>query len=382
MAPVPVALRRATPARRIEGRPYVVGERGGRPLRAGLAARRVPAGRAGARRPPRGARRSRRCSRGLLVALAGFGLLRRRRWALARQAALAAMNAELERRVALRTEELNRSNAALAAEIAEREAAETRARRLRDDLAQANRLSILGQVTAGVAHEINQPLAAIRAYAETGGRLIDAGQPTEARGNLREIVGVADRIGAITQALRGFSRRAAGEIRPVAVEEAVDGALALLAGRIRDAGAEIVRAPRAPGVAVVAGRIRMEQILVNLLQNALDAVRDIPDPEIAIRIAAAPESVRISVEDNGPGIPPEVRDQLFMPFTTTKATGLGLGLVISGDLAREFGGALRLEPPGASVARPSPWNCRGRHERVRSSSSTTTPTSGGPRRRC
>ena len=112
---------------------------------------------------------------GLLLALAGLVMLRRRRWALARQAVLSAMNAELERRVAQRTEELNRSNAALAGEIAEREAAETRARRLRDELAQANRLSILGQVSAGVAHEINQPLAAIRAYAETGGRLLDAG---------------------------------------------------------------------------------------------------------------------------------------------------------------------------------------------------------------
>ena len=80
--------------------------------------------------------------------------------------------------------ELNRTNAALAAEIAEREAAETRVRRLRDELAQANRLSILGQVSAGVAHEINQPLAAIRTYAETGGRLLDAGQAGEARENL------------------------------------------------------------------------------------------------------------------------------------------------------------------------------------------------------
>ena len=211
-------------------------------------------------------------------------MLRRRRWALARQAALAAMNAELERRVALRTEELNRSNAALAAEIAEREAAETRARRLRDDLAQANRLSILGQVSAGVAHEINQPLAAIRAYAETGGRLLDAGEPAEARGNLREIVGVTERIGAITQALRGFARRGAGE-HPAGrrSRRRVDGALTLLAGRIRDAGVDRSSARRArPGVEVTAGRIRLEQILVNLLQNALDAVRDAADPTIAI----------------------------------------------------------------------------------------------------
>ena len=180
---------------------------------------------------------------GLLLVLAGYALLRRRRWALARQAALATMNRELERRVALRTDELNRSNTSLAAEIAEREAAEIRARRLRDDLAQANRLSILGQVSAGVAHEINQPLAAIRAYAETGGRLLDAGEAGEARGNFREIVAVTERIGAITQSLRGFARRGAGELRPVAVEEAVDGALTLLAGRIRDAGVAVHRTP-------------------------------------------------------------------------------------------------------------------------------------------
>ena len=261
------------------------------------------------------------------------------------------MNAELERRVAGRTDELNRSNAALAAEIAEREAAEVRARRLRDDLAQANRLSILGQVSAGVAHEINQPLAAIRAYAETGGRLLDAGETGEARGNLREIVGVTERIGAITQTLRGFARRGVGELRPVEVEAAVDGALTLLAGRVRDAGVTVVRAPRVPGAEVTAGRIRLEQILVNLLQNALDAVRDVADPTIRIEVSAGTGTVAVSVADNGPGIAAEVRDQLFMPFTTTKATGLGLGLVISGDIAAEFGGVLRLEPTeGAGAA--------------------------------
>ena len=134
-----------------------------------------------------------------------------------------------------------------------------------------------------MAHEINQPVAAIRAYAESGGRLLDAGQAGEARGNFREIVGVTERIGAITQALRGFARRGAGDLRPVVVEEAIDGALSLLAGRIRDAGVTIERAPRVEGAAVMAGRIRLEQILVNLLQNALDAVREAPEPTIAHR---------------------------------------------------------------------------------------------------
>lgn len=304
---------------------------------------------------------------GLLVAGAGFAMLRRRRWTLARQAALTVMNAELERRVAARTEELHRSNSALAAEIAEREGAETRVRGLRDELAQANRLSILGQVSAGVAHEINQPLAAIRTYAESGGRLLDAGHAADARDNLRQIVGVTERIGAITQALRGFARRGAGALRPIAVEEALDGALTLVAGRVRDAGVEIVRSPRQPEVRVVAGRIRLEQILVNLLQNALDAVRGVEAPTVTVTVTvtlvateAATEAttgattgaaVAVTVADNGPGIAPEVRDQLFMPFTTTKPTGLGLGLVISGDLAREFGGALRLDSgngPGAA----------------------------------
>jgi two-component system C4-dicarboxylate transport sensor histidine kinase DctB len=287
---------------------------------------------------------------GLLIAVAAYAVLRRRRWALARQAALSAMNAELERRVARRTAELNRSNTALAAQIAERETAETRVRVLRDELAQANRLSILGQVSAGVAHEVNQPLAAIRAYAETGGRLLDAGQARDARGNLREIVGLTDRIGAITQALRGFARRGVGEVGPIAVEDALDGALTLLAGRIRDSGVEIVREPRAPEVAVTAGRIRLEQILVNLLQNALDAVRDAADPTIAIRVVAGPDTVAVTVADNGAGVAPEMRDQLFMPFATTKPTGLGLGLVISADIAREFGGELRLEPPASGTA--------------------------------
>ncbi len=266
---------------------------------------------------------------GLLVAALTALALRRRRGARTRQEALAAMNAELERRVA--------------AEIAERESAETRVRRMRDELAQANRLSILGQIAAGVAHEINQPVAAIRTYAESGMQLLDGGETGETRDNLKAIVGVTDRIGAITQMLRGFSRRGTGGVGPVPVEEAIDGALALLAGRIRDAGAMIDRRPRLPGAAVLAGRIRLEQILVNLLQNALDAVRGVAEPLIRISVLATGSEVRITVRDNGPGLDGQARETLFMPFATTKEKGLGLGLVISGDLAREFGGELRFD---------------------------------------
>jgi two-component system C4-dicarboxylate transport sensor histidine kinase DctB len=288
---------------------------------------------------------------GLLAAAILGWLLRRRRWALARQAALALMNAELETRVAQRTDELNRSNQALAAEMAEREVAETRARRLRDELAQANRLSILGQIAAGVAHEINQPVAAIRTYAETGRALIAGGRTQDADENLQEIARVTDRIGSITQMLRGFARRSSGAVGPIEVDAALDGALALLAGRIRDAGATVERQPHPSDAKVVAGRIRLEQILVNLLQNALDATRGQADPRIDITVATHPETVTITVADNGPGLDAAVREHLFMPFHTTKESGLGLGLVISSDIAREFGGSLRLDSgngPGAA----------------------------------
>lgn len=270
---------------------------------------------------------------GLLACAGLVWLQRRRRFARA----LAVMNLELERRVA--------------EEVAEREAAETRVRRVREELAQANRLSILGQITAGVAHEINQPVAAIRTYAENGQQLLDAGDAGEARDNLGAIVRVTERIGGITRMLRGFARRGTAPIGPVPVDEAIDGALALLAGRIRDAGVRIDRPPPLPGLTVLAGQIRLEQILVNLLSNALDALRGRPDPGIVLSIDTTPERVTIRVADNGPGLDPRMRESLFMPFSTTKETGLGLGLVISGDLAREFGGSLALEPgdgPGAT----------------------------------
>ncbi|MEO5758755.1 MAG: sensor histidine kinase [Mesorhizobium sp.] len=286
----------------------------------------------------------------LLAGLMAFVILRRRRTRRLRQEALARMNAELESRVSTRTAELTRSNTALAGEITERENAEAKVRRLRDDLAQANRLSILGQIAAGVAHEINQPVAAIRTYAENAGRFLDGGKTEPASGNLSSIVAMTERIGAITNTLRGFARRASIAASPLPVHEAVDGALSLLSGRIRDSGVTIIRPRGGASPMVMASRIRLEQILVNLLQNALDALKDQPDPRIEIELAEKDDRVLISVRDNGPGLGPEAAGNLFMPFQTTKEKGLGLGLVISQEIAQELGGSLVLDPGGARGA--------------------------------
>lgn len=286
----------------------------------------------------------------LLTGLLAYVLTRRRRTRRLRQEALARMNIELESRVSTRTAELTRSNTALAGEITERENAEAKVRRLRDDLAQANRLSILGQIAAGVAHEINQPVAAIRTYAENAGRFLDAGKAEPASVNLTSIVSMTERIGAITSTLRSFARRPGVAASPLPVREAIEGALSLLSGRIRDSGVTIVKPRGTASPLVMASRIRLEQILVNLLQNALDAMKDRPDPRIEIDLAERDDRVLISVRDNGPGLGPEAAGNLFMPFQTTKEKGLGLGLVISQEIAQELGGTLRLDPDTAGGA--------------------------------
>jgi two-component system C4-dicarboxylate transport sensor histidine kinase DctB len=289
---------------------------------------------------------------GQITALLGLSLLlalgrivwRRRQAQAARQMALAQMNAELEARVEERTDQLRQSNTALAAEIAERETVEAKVHRLRDELAQANRLSILGQIAAGVAHEMNQPLAAIRVYAGNAKRFFAIGKPASAEDSLNEIVALTERIAGNTDTLRSFARRASSPAGSLAVEEAIDGALSLLSGRIRDTGVQLIRPPRDPALRVIASRIRLEQILVNLLQNALDALQGRPEPRIEILRAASTETVWLRVRDNGPGLDPAIRAALFMPFTTSKDKGLGLGLVISAEIARELGGDLRLTP--------------------------------------
>ena len=281
----------------------------------------------------------------VLLAFAALvaALLRRRQSVHRRQKVLTEMNAELERRVEQRTGELSRANDALAGEIEIREAAEHRVRRLRDELAQANRLSILGQIAAGVAHEINQPVSAIRAYADNAGRFLDGGRSQPARENMDAIGRMADRVGEITATLRSFARRATTEPGAVRLEQAIDGALSLLAGRIRDSGVAITHERGSPGPMVVASRIRLEQILVNLLQNALDALKGTEGGRITISVAETEDAVTVRVADNGPGIAPDIAETLFMPFVTTKETGLGLGLVISAEIAREFGGGLAFE---------------------------------------
>ena len=218
-----------------------------------------------------------------------------------------------------------------------------RTRTLRDQLSQANRLATLGQISAGVGHEIAQPVAAMRVFAENGEKLIARGRAEEASANFREIVGLADRLGLITGELRRFSRRQPGPRRLVRIGEIVDGALLLLRDRIVSMGVALQMPPADDlDIAVAAEHVRLEQVLVNLLQNALDAVGEAG--AVTIEVIRNEADVRVRLCDSGPGIGADEIAQLFQPFATTKPDGLGLGLVISRDIMRDLGGDLVFEP--------------------------------------
>ncbi len=259
---------------------------------------------------------------------------------------------ERARRRAERTEALEiavaERTADLSREIAERAAAEARAADLRDDLRQANRLAALGQITASVAHETAQPVAAIRNYAATGEQFLDRGAIEEVRGNLRAIDRLTERIGAVTAELRGFSRKGSGAIGPVSLAEVLDGAQLILKeglSRVRFTPPAI-----APDLMVLAGRVRLEQVVVNLLQNAIEALAGRADAAIALSLTTTPDTVTLIVADNGPGIAPEIASRLFTPFATSRAKGLGLGLIISQDIMNDLGGTLRLASSAVGAA--------------------------------
>jgi len=215
---------------------------------------------------------------------------------------------------------------------------------MRDQLVQANKLATLGQITAGVAHEINQPLAAISAYAGNALAFNRRGDHENASEAIEQVGMLTDRIGIITRELRGFARRSSNEVEAVAIEEALAGTALLLRDRMRMLGARLD--VQGEMVTVRAERVGLEQVLVNLIQNALDA------GALTITVTVTPHEhrVAIAVSDDGAGLTDEIRASLFMPFKSSKRNGLGLGLVICRDIVAGFGGTLTAATPPAGAA--------------------------------
>ncbi len=211
---------------------------------------------------------------------------------------------------------------------------------LKDRLMQSNKLSALGQIAAGVGHEINQPLAAIGLRAQNASKLINAGRNAEAVAALSEIGALTERAGAITGELRRFSRRADRKIGRVCLQSVIAGTELLLGDRIRSTATNLA-VPNFD-IFVIGEQGRLEQVFVNLIQNAIDAMGDGGNIVISANVSGDIATLRIC--DNGPGIQDDLRGKLFQPFTSSKDDGVGLGLVICRDIIAEFGGELNVSP--------------------------------------
>jgi len=262
--------------------------------------------------------------------------------AMRRRQVLAEANAVLEERVAARTEALSQTNTALRREIAERQEAEAALKQAQADLVQAGKLSALGQMSAGISHELNQPLMAIRQYADNGALFLERGKTDVAADNLGRISAMAARMARIIKNLRAFARNESEAMAKVDLVQVLETAVELTVARLR--GEDVVLDWTPPGEAVYAwgGEVRLVQVFVNLINNAADAMAGEAQKRIAIRIERGAR-IAVSVADTGPGIADPER--MFEPFYSTKAVGsaegMGLGLSISYGLVQSFGGDIR-----------------------------------------
>jgi two-component system C4-dicarboxylate transport sensor histidine kinase DctB len=261
----------------------------------------------------------------MLMALT-FYLLSRRAWS---------RSAVFQRESA----DLRQLNERLQREVAEREKMQKNLEVAEQTLAQSSKLAALGEMSAAVSHELNQPLAAMKTYLAGARLLLQRRRPDEALSSFQRIDDLIERMGAITRQLKSYARKGGEAFEPVDVRQAVSSALSMMEPQLKARVVKITRTlPRRP-VMVMADRIRLEQVIINLLRNAIDATRGQAEPQIDILLSAG-ATATLTVRDNGHGIAD--LETLFEPFYTTKkpGEGVGLGLAISSGIVNDLGGRL------------------------------------------
>lgn len=287
-----------------------------------------------------------------------YALLERRRALALQLETEARAKAQLEDRVAARTRALSDAVDRLQQEVAERMEAEAALKKAQQDLVQAGKLSALGQMSAGISHELNQPLMAIRSFAENAATFLERDRPEAAAQNLGRISDLARRMGRIIRNLRSFARAEPEAMTDVDLVAVIEAVLEMTEARMRNAGVALDYARPSAPVMVRGGEVRLQQVVLNLVANALDAMRDCPEPRLGLVIARPEGRVALHVRDTGPGIADPGR--IFDPFYTTKevgqsggpsdgpsggpsggqSEGMGLGLSISYGIVNSFGGRI------------------------------------------
>lgn len=235
--------------------------------------------------------------------------------------------------------DLRALNMRLTREIAERERVQKELRVAEQTMQQSSKLAALGEMSAGVSHELNQPLAAMKTYLAGARLLLQRGRSEEALSSFQRIDDLIERMGSITRQLKSYARKGGEAVEPVDLRLVVSSALTLMEPQLRSGTIRVIRNLPRQKITVLADKIRLEQVVINLLRNAVDAVKDKKDARIEIGVDSGAHAY-LSVRDNGPGV--SDLEKLFEPFWTTKkpGEGTGLGLAISSTIVADFGGRL------------------------------------------
>lgn len=236
-------------------------------------------------------------------------------------------------------------------DLTESQRTQARLQELQGELVHIARLTSMGEMASALAHEINQPLSAIANYLRGAGRLV--GQDDLDRDLLRDALSKANdqalRAGDIIRRLRDFVARGETERAVEHLQRLVEEAAALALVGAREIGVD-VRFDYAADDEVLVDRVQVQQVVVNLVRNALDAMAGCARRQMAVSVGRLGEDALVTVSDSGPGIAPQIRDQLFSPFMTTKADGMGVGLSISRTIIEAHGGRLWVEDaPGGGA---------------------------------
>lgn len=260
--------------------------------------------------------------------------------------ALQESNEQLESRVYDRTLELTETNELLRKEITERKETEVKLKQTRAELIHATKLAVLGEMSAGINHELNQPLAAIRSYTDNGKQFLTKGRHEEAMWNLEQIGELTERMAQIGVQLKLFSRKSSGQITAVPFHTIIDGALEILKPSLKKAGVVLSVDITPKNIEVMGNQVLLQQVLVNLISNAMQATESQSEKTVHVECIKVGEVVTVSVRDNGPGVPTDKREDIFEPFYSTKQSGhgLGLGLTISDRIVRDLGGKIGVVP--------------------------------------
>ncbi len=284
-------------------------------------------------------------------------LSQRRRLARGREEARAMLeqaNQELERKVEARTADLSEAVTGLQREVAERQRAEQTLRAAQDELVQAAKLAVLGQMATGITHELSQPLGAIRTLSANAVEFMHRGDLATAEKNLGIVGQLAEQAGGIITPLKTFARKSPAVSVAVDVAQAVDAALFLFDARLKKMNVTVNRNFGPKSEIAWCDQNRLQQVLVNLIGNAIDAMADEPERRLCFSAERASSGqLALAVSDSGFGFTEEALEHLFEPFFTTKqpGEGLGLGLTISRDILRDFGGDLLAGPAPGGGAR-------------------------------